>query len=273
MNKRKIISRLAAFSFVLLFAACSKDLTGSDNPGTDPSNGSGNKISKIEYDGGSYEAISYNSNGTVNKITNHIEYSGGTPQTINYSFTYTGSLLTELNGDDGSKFKYSYQNQQVVKTEIYAATGNMVAYYQYTYTNGKLSRTDTYSRLPGGAISTTPTVRYDFVYLPSGNLDKMLLYFRDAGSGILEKTNEYQFSEYDNKYNRTVVFESNPYLPMESFIPNNPLKELHYDANGALEETVTYSYTYDNNGNPLTRKTVTKAIGYPEETENTRFYY
>lgn len=273
MTKRTMTRQLAALSFILLFAACTKDLTESADPGTDPSNNSGNKISKIEYDGGSYEGISYNSNGTVNKITNHLEYGGGNAQTINYSFVYNGSQVTEINGDDGSKFKYSYQNQQVVKTEVFAATGNMIAYYQYTYTNGKLTRTDAFNRLPGGAISTTPTVRYDFEYLGSGNLDKMILYYRDASSGILEKTNEYQFSQYDSKHNRSALFENNPYLPMESFTPNNPLKELHFDANGVLEETVTYTYTYDNDGNPLTRKTVTKATGYPEETENTRFYY
>jgi hypothetical protein len=56
-------------------------------------------------------------------------------------------------------------------------------------------------------------------------------------------------------------------------MPNNPLSELHYDSNGALEEKVTHTYTYDAGGNPLTRKTISKITGAQETVENAKFYY
>jgi hypothetical protein len=51
---------------------------------------------------------------------------------------------------------------------------------------------------------------------------------------------------------------------LENFAQNNPIKQTHFDANGAVDETVTITYTYDSNGNPLTRKTVSKATGQAE---------
>ncbi|MES2003650.1 MAG: hypothetical protein V4450_03950 [Bacteroidota bacterium] len=258
---------------ILLLTACSKDPVTTPDPGTNPPPASGKKISKIEYDGGSYESVEYNSNGTIAKITNHIVYSTGTPYHLVYSFVYTGTVLNEVRGDDGTKFKYTYANQQVIKTELYSAGGNLVAYYDYTYTNGKLTRTDGYNRIPGGTISTTPTMRYDKEYLSSGNLKKMIIYFRNPTTGGLEKSSEYLFNDYDNKRNTTAVFENNPYLPLDSLIPNNPLTELHYDMNGTLEDTVAHTYTYDADGNPLTRKTVIKSVGYPDMVENATFYY
>jgi hypothetical protein len=256
----------------LIMSACTKDAVTNPDPGTQPP-ASGKKLSKIEYDGGSYEAIEYNVNGTISKITNHIAYTNGTPAHVVYSFVYVSGVLSEVRGDDGSKYKYSFVNQQPVRTEVYAATGNMIAFYEYTYTGSKLARTDGYSRLPGGGLPATPTFRYDNEYNSNGNLKKMSLYYRNAVTGQLEKVNDYQFDQYDSFRNTTALFENNPYLPLETFIPNNPLTEIHYDANGAIEENVTHVYTYDAEGNPLTRKTTTKATGYPDQVENAKFYY
>ncbi|MDE3251687.1 MAG: hypothetical protein KGO92_02700 [Bacteroidota bacterium] len=63
------------------------------------------------------------------------------------------------------------------------------------------------------------------------------------------------------------------HIPIDVLIPNNPLSETHYDANGVVQQNVTHSYTYDTEGNPVTRKTTSKMIGYPEEIENARFFY
>ncbi len=258
---------------IVLFTGCTKEYVNTPDSGNTPPPPSGNKkLSKIEYDGGSYESIQYNTNGTVSKITNHIDYGSGTPDHTIYSFMYTGTVLSEVRGDDGITFKYTYANQKVVKTEIYAAGGNLVAYYEYSYTNGKLFRTDGHTRL-GGSTTIKLSFRYENEYFNNGNLKKMTIYYRDPSTGLLEKSSEYVLIDYDAKRNTTALFENNPYLPMETFIPNNPLSEQHYDMNGMLEATVTHVYTYDADGNPLTRKTTTKYTGLPDEIENTRFYY
>lgn len=256
---------------VMLAIACTKEPIGTDPQNPPPANGK--KLSKIQYDDGSYEAIVYNTNGTINTITNHIEFISGTPSHTVYSFIYAGNSVTEVHGDDGSKFKYTYAGNKLSKTEMYGPGGNMLAWYAYTYNaNGKLWKTEAYTHVPGG-VSTTPTLRYENEYYTNGNLKKMTLFYKDPATGALDKTNEFVVSQYDTNPNTTALIENNPYMPMESFIPNNPLSELHYDSFGNLEETVTHTYTYDTGGYPITRKTISKATGLPETTENATFFY
>lgn len=258
---------LSIYLFVLAFTACEKDSPTPD-PITDPAI---KKLSKIEYDGGSYEAIEYNTNGSISKVTNHIQNIGNADHTV-FTFVYNGTLLSEIKGDDAGKYVYTYSNQQVVKTDVYAAGGTLVGYYEYTYQNGKLWRTDGYFRFPGGAIPSNPTLRYENEYYPGGNLKKIVMHFRTASTNTLDKTGEHVFNQYDAKQNTTILFENNPFLPL-AIMPNNPLSELHYDSSGALEETVTHTYTYDAGGKPLTRKTISKMTGAQETVENAKFYY
>ncbi len=257
----------------LLVSGCTK------NPGTpgtqNPPPGNTKKLSRIAYDDGSYENIAYNSNGSITSITNHVTFGTSTPIHVVYDFIYSGSQVLEVRGDNGSKFKYTYDaNNKLSKTEMFNAGGNLLAWYAYTYdANGKLWKTDGYTRVPGGGVSVTPSLRYENEYYTNGNLKKITFYYKDATTGSLDKTNEFVFSQYDTNPNTTAVFEANPYLPVESFIPNNPLSEIHYDSFGNVEETVNHTYTYDAGGYPLTRKTVTKSTGFPDTIENAVFSY
>lgn len=69
------------------------------------------------------------------------------------------------------------------------------------------------------------------------------------------------------------MFENNPYLPTLIAMPNNPLTEKHYDKLGQQYASVTHTYTYDNDGNPLKRTTVVKETGLPDEVTETTFQY
>ncbi len=263
---RIFFSLLIAGAF--LFTACEK------NPSIpDTGNGPAKKLTRIDYDNGSYESIEYNGNGTISKITNHTEYFGGNPSSTVYTFAYNGEEVTELTGSDGSKYKYTYNNtQQVIKTEISVAGGNLKARYEYTYKNGKLWRTEAFIRTTGAGMPNSPTFRYENEYHASGNLSKMMLYYPGQG-GNLEKINDFIFDNYDQKINTFVQFENNPFLPMANLLPNNPLTEVHYDRDANVEELVTHTYTYDAAGNPLTRKTVSKIPGQAEQTETAVFRY
>lgn len=274
MKKVKLVSMKTGvwyLFFAMLLIACSKEY--SPDPVTTPPPANGKKLSKIQYDDGSYEAIEYNSNGTVKKITNHVAFSDNTSEHIVYTFIYTGSNVTEIQGDDGSVVTYGYANNQLIKAEIFVNGSTQVASYTYSYTNGKLTKTEGYTRKPGGGLSTTPTLKYEKEYYSNGNLKKMTLFYLDPATGTLDKTNVFVLSQYDTNPNTTALFENNPYLPLESLIPNNPLAEEHYDASGNLIEKVTHTYTYDASGNPLSRKTVTKSAGLPESVENATFSY
>lgn len=252
------------FASTLVFSSCEKT-------GDQPDNAL-KKVKQIDYDGGSYEAVDYNSDGTVSKITNHTVNTGGqAPDHIISTFTYVNGLVSEISSDNGVKLKFTYDGKNVVKTEIFSLGGNQIAYYQYTYTSGKVTQVDGFLRVPGAQFPTVPTMRYVNEYYANGNLKKTSVLAPDGAN--MKKVNEIVIDEYDTKFNTTALFENNPFLPLENFLPNNPLKETHFDLGGNISETVTHTYTYDAAGNPLTRKSVSKGVGAAEYTENATITY
>ncbi len=264
---------LLTTAMTILMSACTKEGNG-NNPGTDPGP-NGQKLSKIEHTDGSFEAIEYNTNGSIKKITNSIKYTGSTQVNI-FTFAYANDRLSELIMEDGSKMKYVYTGQVLSKLEFYEPGGNMITYYELTFKDGKLWRSDAFYRIPGtpGGISSKVRMRTELEYQTNGNIKKTMLYFRDPMTDLLEKTDEYVMQEYDNKRNTTVLFENNPFILldyMNNF--NNPLKVLHYNGAGHLDETTTYAYTYNSQGNPITRKTVTVIPGSPDDVEEVRLFY
>lgn len=167
----KTFSLFIAAAF--LFTSCVKEGV-SVNPDA-------KKLKKIEYDGGSYETIDYNADGTLKQIVNHNEYAGGADHYA-YAVVYANNLITELTGNDGSKFKYTYDAKKVVKTEIFTPGGNQVGYYQYTYVGDKVSKVDAFIKTPGANMPTTPTLRYENEYYANGNLKKITFYSPTTGA-------------------------------------------------------------------------------------------
>ncbi|SJZ66674.1 hypothetical protein [Sediminibacterium ginsengisoli] len=254
----------------LVFTGCTKE-GSAEIPGT--VHATGNKISKLLFDDGSSQLIEYNTDKTIKTITtvNNPVNPGSTA----YNFTYTGTKVTEINSTSGVKYKYTYTGTDVTKVEIFSQGGNMTAYYNYTYTNGQLTKTEGFFRIPGTpGIPTTPAMRAEYKYHTDGNLEKMSLYYNNPANNTMEKDEEVVLSNYDDKKNTTILFENNPFLPLNIPVAlNNPGKEVHYDASGNVQETVLYTYTYDSNGNPQTRKAVSKSPGAQETEELTKFFY
>lgn len=263
---------LRLLTVVVLFSACTKEFEPAPtDPQNNPGNGNEKKLSKMEYDDGSYTSINYNTAGQIAKLTVVQKPTPNNGTTV-YTLTYNGTKLTEMVSNDGYKFKYTYTGNDVTKVEMYAPNNSLMVYYEYTYKDGRLWRTDAYN-IYGMPASNVPSVRFENEYYANGNLKKMVTYYKNYTSGALQKTGEYEITEYDSKRNTSLIFENNPFIPMNNLIPNNPTKEKHYDEQGTVYATVTHSYTYDADGHPLTRTSVVKETGLPDETTITRFYY
>jgi hypothetical protein len=245
-----------------LFTSCTKD-------DATPDAGEAKKLAKIEYADGSYEAISYGSNGSIETVTSFDN--SGQGQTEKYHFAYSGSLLSEIKSDDASKFIYTYNGQQLVRIDYYNSAGENTTRYEYGYTNGKVTGVNVFMNT-GGGLPANPNYRYEQEFLDNGNLKKMTLFFRTSGSNQFTKFSESVIEQYDDKYNTSILFENNPFLPLR-LSQNNPLLEKHYNAAGNLTETVSHTYTYDDKGNPLTRKTTTQTPGTVDLVENAQFFY
>jgi hypothetical protein len=270
-NLQKMMKAMAGLlAVVLLAVGCTKEFDPDIpvDPGT-PNNQK--KLSKISYDDGSYLAVLYNAAGKPSKITTVEKTSSGDDTNV-YLLAYNGDKLVDMTLTDGTKLKYTYTGANITKVEVVTPNNVVIAYYEYTYKEGRLWRTDVFSSF-AGPISTTPGMRFEVDYYTNGNIKTMSTWYRDYTSGVLEKTDVYEMSSYDDKRNTSLLFENNPYLPSLISIPNNPLTEKHYDKTGQQYATVTHTYTYDADGNPIKRKTVTKETGLPDELSETTFQY
>ncbi|MBL0883628.1 MAG: hypothetical protein IBJ16_09845 [Chitinophagaceae bacterium] len=262
---------LAIITTVVVIAGCTKEFEA-DLPDTDPGTpGNSKKLSKISYDDGSYMSIQYNAEGKPIKITDLQKSSSGDDTNI-YTLTYNGDKLLEMKATDGTKYRYTYTGANVTKVEVLSPNDVVIAYYTYVYQDGRLVRTDAYGSI-AGPISNTPTMRFDLAYYSNGNIKSMTTWYQDYTSGVLEKSDVYEIETYDTKRNTSLLFENNPYIPLLLKVPNNPLTEKHYDKAGQQYATLTHTYTYDNQGNPLTRKTVIKETGMADEISTTTFEY
>lgn len=262
---------LVMITMVMLVAGCTKEFETDlpdPNPGTP---GNTKKLSKISYDDGSYMSIQYNAEGKPIKITDLQKNSGGDDTNV-YTLIYNGDKLVEMKLTDGTKYTYTYTGANVTKVEIVSPNNVVIAYYAYTYQDGRLVRTDGFGSITG-TISTTPNVRFELAYYSNGNIKSMTTWYQDYTSGLLEKSDVYEIETYDNKRNTSLLFENNPYIPLLLIVPNNPLTEKHYDKSGRPYASVTHTYTYDDQGNPLTRKTITKETGMADEETTTTFQY
>ena len=257
-------------AIVLMITGCTKEF----DPGTvvDPGPiGGQKKLSKINYDDGSYLSVQYNNAGQPSKITTLQKTTSGDDITV-YQLAYNADKLTEMSASDGSKYKYTYTGGDITKVEVVTGNNVVIATYQYTYKEGRLWRTDIFSSF-AGPIGTAPSMRFEVDYYANGNIKTMSSWYKDYNTGSLEKTDVYEMSSYDTKRNTSLLFENNPYLPTLIAMPNNPLTEKHYDKLGQQYASVTHTYTYDNDGNPLKRTTVVKETGLPDEVSETTFQY
>lgn len=270
-SQKWMIAVLAVITAALTITGCTKEYEADIPPPDSETPVNGKKLSKISYDDGSYMSIQYNSAGKPVTITDLQKNSGGN-DTYVYTLAYNGDKLVDMTVNDGTKYKYTYTGSNVSKVEIVSPNNVVIAYYEYSYKDGRLWRTDGFSSM-AGTISATPNIRFELEYYSNGNIKSMTTWYKGYTSGVLEKTYVYEISAYDNKKNTSLLFENNPYIPLLMQVPNNPLSEKHYDKDGQEQATVTHTYTYDNLGNPLTRKTIIKEAGMPDEVSTTQFQY
>lgn len=258
-TKRSFLQLLSSGLFAaVLFTACDKDDV-KPNPGNPIEVGT---VSRIEYDDNSM-LVDYNDNGTIASIT------AKTPDgdvISAYDFVYDGGKIDRVEAD-GAAFEYTYTGDKITRVDLKLENGTLLQRYDYAYDGNKLKE----QRISGQeGEEIVPEMKIVADYDANGNIIKST--FFELVDDVWEETGKVEVSQYDNKVNIYSEFETFPYLPGVRLSVNNAGKELHYDETGTLEETITHTYTYDANGRPITRKTVS-ASASGEETINTKYFY
>ncbi|RYZ27364.1 MAG: hypothetical protein EOO10_12960 [Chitinophagaceae bacterium] len=171
-------------------------------------------------------------------------------------FHYEGGKLATVSGN-GVLFTYTYQNNRLTSIGVYVQPGVMTSIYEFTYQNDILAERIKRVKLnPSGQFETYSKTIYQF---STGNLVKTETTFFSAGGAPSSK--EVVTYTYDDKENTVSDFEQEPFLPV-TLMKNNPVKIVYADAQGENTKTITHSYSYNQFGQPVTRKTIISAIAF-----------
>lgn len=251
---------------IFLFTACSKE---DDTSGSSPK-----RLLRVEGSNSASQGVTtfdYNADGTLNKILYSIKVGTNPTDYQMDSFTYKNGRLVEYRDNMMSKHLYFYNGDTLVKMETW--DGNIARQTDlFTYKDGRCTQWEVYNHSLSGIRPATPTRRNDYEYYSTGNLKKTTEYFTPLG-GPMVKSTDLLHDEYDNKINPMKMPARFPYLPMKLLSANNVTKETMLDGNGVVMQLITYLFTYDANGNPLTRQTVVSAGGTQWISMNEVFKY
>jgi hypothetical protein len=210
-----------------------------------------NKLAKVEYNGGDYDSIFYNSDLQVIRIKMHTNVV--TPFDAVYTFAYGATKkLTRIADNMGEHYDYVYING--VLTGVNHYTGNTKTDFRiYDYTNGKLTAVEAYSQigfnLPGYELIS----EWELDYYADGNLKTETIYSYTLQPRAKYKQFTTTYTGYDAKINATGMLNRFIYLSQVEIQKNNPGKMTRRDEVNGTEIQYDFAYTYNDFSNPLTQ--------------------
>lgn len=171
-------------------------------------------------------------------------------KTTNYTYDQAGDLI-QVKRADGSMSYLSYDKAHRTKSVVNKdKDGNLISSYDYTYDDGGTIESET--------IHEPDTdVKQEYTYDQAGQLIKMKVTSQDQKVTTLSYT-------YDGAGNKEkVVIEKEG---------KEEVRHLSYDANNRLiqveDSKGTTTYTYDANGNRISKRSVDDELSYVFDTEN-----
>jgi hypothetical protein len=261
MKKQQIRNAALAFGIgIFTLSGCKKE---NGNGVTDPVPGA-HQLAKLEQDNGDNYLFSYNTTGSVSKITSKI---AGVADTI--SFTY--NTLKKINAavtTDGP-INFIYAGDQLASLEYFStAVNSVVGYIQYTYQNNKVSSYTQYVKYQNNAV---PYIKVVYTY-NGDDVATEVTYLWSVAHNAFEIKETSTF-EYDDKAN---PLAGNAELARAVFQFNskhNPKKETVQNAQNAVTETDTYTYVYDAQGYPSIQTKSAVKPGQPTVSSQVKYTY
>jgi YD repeat-containing protein len=260
---KRITQRLiVVMSLFLVATACNKTVSPAPKPAPAPTP-TNSALSKMEVEGDTVK-ISYNSDGTIQKVVSQPPGNGGANT---YVFSYENGKLKEVNFS--GKWKYTYNGEQLIKVETINTDGKTKYQSNFSYVNNRVDEIIEYRVTD--IFGLLPKSKTKFQYYANGNVSKKEL-FQYINSDWL-KSEDVLILEYDNKVNTGDRFENLPLIPNIIFAQNNPLREKWLATNGNIDSDVEHQYVYDTNGRPLSKKTLYKSPGFPDISTEVKYHY
>lgn len=183
------------------------------------------------------------------------------------SFFYNeNKQLKQTRSSNGTYVNYTYENNQVKKTEEFASDGFLIKTRHYEFDGNKLLKvleTNHYNLKEA-------EVRY--FYGAFGNLTEVRDYIKNSETQAFDRYNAVRYSNYDARKNSENLWTVYPYLPTVQFAVNNFREVSFFYFDGKVEKEVSqrkhFSYQYNPEGYPTQRTetgsgyTLTAAYSY-----------
>ncbi|GAA4456249.1 hypothetical protein GCM10023189_25160 [Nibrella saemangeumensis] len=214
------------------------------------------KLKKLSYSANDYQEVTYQADGSIARYNSQYLYnpSDGYVQKFTSEFQYDpNKRLVRLNRAYNSYVKYFYEGDKVVKTEEYNGYNELIGSHTYQYAVDRLTASYdvTINASSGKRFESKTTFEYD----AKGNLTNRSQFYRNLETGEYKLDFSILYSNYDDKKFVENLTEVNPYLPGVTFKVNNPgLKVLKNRDGYEMTGREQYSYTYNADGYPLTRR-------------------
>ena len=243
---------------VVLAIACKKE-TG-NKPGQPVQK---SQLTQLSFDAGELK-VEYDSDGQIKKIMS--ASTGNNDKT--YIFKHREGKYDEVTRDT-TTFKYFYAGNKLSFIELRNRTGEVFTRYEYLYDGNLLAEQIKYFRHPQtGRFDPQSKIKY--TYSAAGNVTKTQAFFYLLSSWA---PGEIVFYEFDQKINSSAHVEAPLFLPMNFFRVNNPVKETYTSFFGDTLKTISHTYTYNGQNQPLTRRTTTLKSGHLPASTLTTYTY
>lgn len=228
------------------------------------------KLTKLEYKDGAYDSIYYNSQGLISKFVNHFVFPF--PYNEIHQFEYdANNKVTRIADNNGETYEYRYIGGSLAAV-MHFKNGVKEDYRFYEYQNGKLTLVEEYYRIgfntPGYQLSS----KLEYFYYPDGNLKQEVSYSFDPQTMVPTKDFSIEHLDYDSKKNPTDMFSRFLYLYQVPMASMNVRKLITKNERNGASIEYNFAYTYDNAGNPLTKK-ITYPSGGQTIEETIKYYY
>ncbi len=261
----RYLTRLVLAYVCIVFCACRKSSVNTTDP--IPPNG---LLASITYSDGAYDSLYYRADGKLAKVIDHINF----PQPYDeiYIFTYDqNNKVVRITDNHNEHYDYAYNGQQLIAVSHYV--GDIKYDYKfYTYTNDKLAIVEEYYRLGITTPAFTQTSQKEVQYYPDGNLKEEINYTFDTQTHLPVKSFSVLYSDYDSKNNTLDHVQRFLYFSQIRMAANNARKIVNRDDVNGTDTEFQMAFTYNDSGNPLTRK-MTYATGTGTTTETALFHY
>ena len=211
--------------------------------------------------------VTYNPNGTITTaaVKNSFSTSG---DLITYQLSYNAAgKISEITSDEDVRIVPIYSNGVLAEASFETINGIELFVTTYEYQNGNLVTAEI--ETAAGQAWT----KFMFQYNAAGNVTKTETFLANPLQGNqLEFAGSISYT-YDAKINPIHPAKELMYLLWIPSSPNNVLTEIHKDENNELEETVNYTYQYNNNNTPKSAVMQSTVVGEQPVNTNLTFTY